>query len=221
MNAVNTLFVISTIMVPLLLISLNYESISDFYTYSIPLKTFAAEPMTFQYDPDRFQRIKELKDSTCFLAPTNNEYCYKLPIGDDDFRYSHPLDSNGISGEIHLEPVNNATGYWTMSSIAPISNTTAIITFSDNGDRYPPVTLARWNITEEFEFTKIVEKYDTFVAHCSVDGKSMEIMQYMGSLTVEGTEYVSTWHVMVSSDQGITCKYPQIIQQSFGVDFGI
>jgi len=185
------------------------------------LKTFAAEPMTFQYEPDRFQKIKELDDSTCFVTPTNNEYCYKLPRGDENFRSSHPLDSNGISGEMHLEPANNATGYWTMSSITPISEDSAIITFSDNSDRYPPETLARWHITEEFEFSRIVEKYDTFVSHCNVDGKSMEIMQYLGSLTVEETDYVATWHIAVYSDQGITCKYPEIIQQSFGVDFGI
>lgn len=221
MKTVDILFVINIIMVPLLLISLNYESISDFYTYSIPLNTFSAEPMSFPYDPDRFQRIKGLDDSSCFVTPTNNEYCYKLPLGDEDFRYSHPLDSKGISGEMHLEPVNNATGYWTMSSIVPISNDTAIITFSDNSDRYPPETLASWHVTEEFEFTKTVEKYDTFVSHCSEDRKHMEIMQYLGIITIEDAEYVATWHINVSSDQEITCKYPQIIQNSFRVDFGI
>ena len=33
MNSANTLFVISAILVPLLLVSLNYSAISDFYTY--------------------------------------------------------------------------------------------------------------------------------------------------------------------------------------------
>jgi len=122
---------------------------------------------------------------------------------------------------MHFEPVNNADGYWTMSDIVPISNNTAIITFSDNGDRYPPKTLAGWHITEEFEFTRTVEKYDTFVSYCSNDGKYISIMQYMGILTVEETDYVATWHVGAISEQGITCKYPEIIQYSFGHDFGI
>ena len=221
MNSVDTLFVISAIMVPLLLISLNYESISEFYTYSIPLKSFSAKPMTFVYEPDRFEKIKGMDDSTCFVTPTNNEYCYKFPIGDEDFRVSHPLSSAGISGELHLEPADNAEGYWSMSSIVPITNNSAIITFSDNSDRYPPETLARWLLTEEFEFTRTVEKFDTFVSHCAGDRKNMEVMQYLGIITVEDTDYVATWHIAVSSDVEITCKYPEIIMNSFGVDFGI
>lgn len=221
MNSIDTLFVISAIMVPLLLISLNYESISDFYTISVPLDTFAAVPMDFPYDPDRFSRIKGLADSTCFVTPTNNEYCFKFPIGDEEFRSSHPISKNGISGEMHFEPANNSTGYWSMSKIVPISDDSAIITFSDNSDRYPPETLARWLIDEEFEFTRTVEKYETFVSHCAGDGFHMEVMQYLGLFTVEETDYLATLHVSVSSEEEIACKYPQIIQASFGVDFGI
>lgn len=221
MNAVNTLFVISTIMVPLLLISLNYESINNFYTISVPMNSFVAEPMDFSNDPNRFQRIKGLEDSTCFVTPANNEYCFKYPIGDEEFRYSHPIRSDEVSGEMHLEPANNATGYWSMSKIVPVSDDSAIITFSDNSDRYPPETLARWLVTEEFEFTRTVEKYETFVSHCAGDGFHMEIMQYLGLFTIEDTDYLATWHVHVTSDQEIACKYPQIIQASFGHDFGL
>ena len=46
-------------------------------------------------------------------------------------------------------------------------------------------------------------------------------MQYIGVITVENTDYVVTWHMDADSEQGITCKYPEIIQYSFGHDFGI
>ena len=221
MNGVNVLFVISCIFVPLLLISLNYDSISDFYTYSIPLNDLVVEQFAFPSDPDRFQRIKQQEDSTCFVTPSDNEYCFEKPRGDEDFRFSHPIGSNGVSGEMHFEPVNHADGYWTMSSIIPISNDTVTITFSDNSDRYPDETLANWHITEEFEFTRTLEKYDTFVSHCSGNGKYVTLMQYLGIFTVDETDYVATWHIGTISDPEIICKYPEIIQQSFGHDFGI
>ena len=122
---------------------------------------------------------------------------------------------------MHFEPIKNATGYWTMKKIVPVSDNAAVFTFSDNADRYPRKTLAGWNIDEKFEFTRILQKYDTFVSHCSNDGKRIEIIQYAGIFTVEDTDYVATWHVGASSNKGITCKYPEIIQYSFGHGFGI
>jgi len=74
MNDVNILFVISCIFIPLLLISINYSSISDFYEYYVPLNSFVVEQLTVPSDPDRFQRIKQQKDSTCFVTPSTNEY---------------------------------------------------------------------------------------------------------------------------------------------------
>ncbi len=54
MNNVNKLFVISAVFVSLLLISLNYESISDFYAYSVPLNKMALWEDPFFNDPDKF-----------------------------------------------------------------------------------------------------------------------------------------------------------------------
>lgn len=221
MNSVNKLFVFSVILVVVLLISINYSMIHDFYTYSVSLKNFAIEKLDVSSDPDLFEKIKQQEGSTCFVTQSSNEYCFKAPRGDEDFRVSHPLGSNGITGEMHFEPADRADGYWTMSSIVPISNSTAIITFSDNSERYPSETLAKWHIDEKFEFKRTVEKYDTFVSYCANDGKYIEIIQYLGIFTVEDTDYVATWHVGATSEQGITCKYPEIIQKSFGYDFGI
>ena len=220
MNSVDTLFVISAIMVPLLLISLNYESISDFYNIAQPLNDFVLDDWISSNYPDRFQEIKELDDSTCFVTPTNNQYCYKKPKGGEDFKSTHPIGDNGISGELHLEPLHNITGYWTMKEITPINQDSAVITFSDNSERYPKNTLDRWHMTE-FEFTKIIKKYDTFVAICSNNGKNLEVMQFLGIITIEKVDYVATWHIGAASENAVDCKYPQIIQASFGVDFGI
>jgi hypothetical protein len=121
------------------------------------LNNLVVERFSFPSDPDIFQRIKQQEDSTCFVTPSDNEYCFEKPRGDEDSRFSYPIGSNGISGEMHFEPVNNADGYWTMSSIIHIPNDMVTITFSDNSDRYPDETLANWHITEKFEFTQTLE----------------------------------------------------------------
>ncbi len=59
MNGVNVLFVISCVFVPLLLISINYSSISDFYSYSVPLNSLVIDPYAFSDDPDAFQKTLE------------------------------------------------------------------------------------------------------------------------------------------------------------------
>ena len=46
-------------------------------------------------------------------------------------------------------------------------------------------------------------------------------MQYMGIITIDEIDYVATWHIWASSEKGITCKYPEIIENSFGHNFGI
>lgn len=231
----NLLLAVSAVMVGAILFSVNYPAISDFYTSSVPFGDFAVVHMAYSSDPDKFQKVKHQQDSTCFVTPSNHEYCYERPRGDEGFRFTYIFGSNGIDGEMHLEPVSRAVGYWAMSKIVPISETAAIITFSDNVDLYsqgiiafsgsidPPSeqTLSTTSTPEEFEFTKTVERYDIFVSNCRNDGKVLDIVQYLGVVTVEGTDYVATWHVHAKSEQGITCKYPEIIRHSFGHDFGI
>ena len=202
------------------MILLFYPQIQNFYEYSVPLNSFVLESLNENSTPDTFERIKHQEGSMCFTT-SNNEYCFSAPRGGGDFKFSHPVGSNGITGEMHFEPAHNATGYWTMRSIEPMPDDVAVITFSDNSDHYPDETLARWHITDTFEFAKTVKKYDTFVAYCADNGKYIEIMQYMGVFTIQGNDYVTTWHVGATSEIRIACKYPEIIQNSFGHDFGI
>ena len=78
MNAVNSLFVISAMMVPLIRLSVNYSAINDFYSYSWPL--IGSEiSRDFQDSPERFEKIRSMKDSTCFTTPSSNEFCYEKP----------------------------------------------------------------------------------------------------------------------------------------------
>ena len=63
MNGVNILFVISCIFVPLLLISINYSTIHDFYEYSVPLNNLELE---------RSLAKNEQKEGF-FYGPTFNE----------------------------------------------------------------------------------------------------------------------------------------------------
>ena len=59
-------------------------------------------------------------------------------------------------------------------------------------DRYSDEFLSRLHIVEKYDFKRIVEKYDTFVAYCSDGGKSLQIMKYLGTINVEGTDNVAT-----------------------------
>ncbi len=223
MNNVNILFVISAVFVPLLLISLNYESIEDFYTYSIPLNKMVLWNDSFFTDPDKFVETSEKKDSTCFTTPSMNNYCYAKPtIFDDGHSTSYVIGENGVSGELHFDNVDVGPSYFTMKGMSVITDDTAMIIFSDNDYRVGNRDITNYEIIDDFEFSTAIEKFDTFIAKCDYyDGTAVTIVQYIGIETIDDVEYFLTWHTRAESESGITCNYPQIIQHSFGHDFGI
>lgn len=224
MNAVNVLFVISTIMVPLLLISLNYSAIVDFYAYSVPLNKMTLFEDPLFTDPDKFIEISEKKDSKCFTAPSMNYFCYAKPRMYDEGIGVSWLISNTtkISGELHFDNVDVGPRYFTMKGMSVIKGDTAMITFADNDYRVGNKDITNYEIIDEFEFSTVIEKFDTFIAKCDYyDGTSVTIVQYLGITTIDHVEYFLTWHTTADSVSGITCDYPQIIQHSFGHDFGI
>ncbi len=61
MNNVNKLFVISAVFVPLLLISLSYSEIQDFYAYSVPLNKMVLWENPLFNDPYKFVETSEKK----------------------------------------------------------------------------------------------------------------------------------------------------------------
>ena len=216
----NLLLAISAVAVGAILLSVNHAAISDFYAYSVPYNDFVVAHMAYSSDPDSFHQTKQ-QGSACFVTPSNNEYCYGRPHSMGDISIAYIVGSNGIDGEMHLEPVGRATGYWAIGKMVPVSETTGVITFSDSISLYRDEALHRSDTPEGFEFTRTVERYDTFVANCRNDGRVVDIVQYLGVVTVEGTKYVATWHVHAESERGIPCDYPEIIRHSFGHDFGV
>ena len=220
MNNVNILFVISAVFVPLLLISLNYSAIQDFYNYSVPLNKMTLFEDPFFTDPDKFVEISEKKDSQCFTTPSMNYFCYAKPRMYEDGIGVSWLISNTtkISGELHFTSLN---AYFTMKNMTLVKEDSVKITFSDNDYRVGNATFTKYEITDEFEFTEIIEKFDTFVAKCdNYDGTIVTVVQYLGITTIDNVDYFMTWHLNAHSEAGIACDYPQIIQNSFDNDFG-
>jgi len=224
MKTTNILFVISCIFVPLLLISLNYSEIHDFYAYSVPLNKMALWEDPFFNDPDKFIETSEKKGSTCFTTPYMNNFCYEKPrIYEDGIpRVSYVIGENGISGELHFSNADVGPSYFTMKDMSVIKGDTAMITFADNDYRVGNRDRITYEIIDDFEFSIVIEKFDTFIAKCNYyDGTSVTIVQYLGITTIDDVEYFLTWHTIAESESGIACDYPQIIQHSIGHDFGI
>ncbi len=219
MNGVNVLFVISCIFVPLLLISMNYESISDFYEYSVPLNSLVIP--NYADIVKNFQKMYDYKDSECFTTPNGNLFCYSKPLlFEDGPRATIVLSENGFDGEIHFDPVDPSTSYFTMKNMTRISDDTIMITFADNNYRVGNKDRTTYEITDKFEFDAIVEKFDSFIAKCNnYEGTSVTLVQYLGVDTIDGVDYFLTWHTLADSEQGISCNYPQIIQHSLKHNF--
>lgn len=222
MNTVNTLFVISTIFVPLLLISLNYPEIHDFYVYSVPLNSLVIEHGVYSTDPDIFTKTQNREGSNCFTTPSNNFFCYEKPRMYEKTGVSYVRSATGIDGELHFDQIDNEGSYFTMKNITRIQGDTASITFADKDYRIGNNERADYEITDNFEFTTVVEKYDTFITNCrNYEGTIVNVVQYLGVSTIDGVDYFMTWHTLATSEQGISCNYPQIIQASLKHDFGI
>jgi len=225
MNSVNVLFVISCILIPLLLISINYESISDFYEYSVPLNKAVIVSNFPSNDPNEFQKISQQKDSTCYTAPSMNQFCYTKPkIQDEqnkDHLYSFIIGNNGINGEIHFDRVGSEGGMFTIKNMTLITGDAISITFADKNYRIGNENRTTYEITENFEFSAVVKKYDTFITNCgNFEGTAATIMQYLGIAAINDIDYFVSWHTVITSEQGFSCNYPQIIQYSLKHNFG-
>ena len=223
MNNVNILFVICIIFILLLLISLNFSTISNFYEYSAPLNKMVLWEDPFFSDPGKFAEINEKKDSQCFTTPSMNYFCYAKPVMFDKGHETSYLLSNTtkISGELHFDEVSVGPNYFTIKNMTLIKGDTASITLADNNYRVGNATFTQYEITDNFEFTEIIKKFDTFIAKCNnYEGTSVTIVQYLGVTTIDDVDYFMTWYTTADSESRIRCDYPQVIKYSFGHDFG-
>jgi len=213
----NKLFVLSVILVPVLLISISHAEIYNYYTYSLPLNDLKI--IRSQYGLESFQVVQNREGSTCFTTPSQNHFCYSKPRMHENGAISYVGGSNGVEGEIHFDPVNTGIFYFTIKNMTKINDKQAMITLADKNYRVGNEDTILYEITEKFEYSRIIKKFDTFVSHCTNKGTDAIIVQYLGTKTINGTDYFVTWHTNANSTNGIKCDYPQIIQYSFGHDF--
>ncbi len=215
MNNVDKIFVISTILVPLLLISLNYTVIRDFYVYSVPLNNLTIEHWAYSDDPWIFQKTYEKEWSHCFTTPSMNHFCYEKPRMYEKNGVSYVIGSNGINGELHFDPTHIGASYFTIKNMTVISKDIAMITFADKNYHIGNEIMTKYEITNEFEYSATIEKFDTFISHCNnYGGTAVTVVQYLGITTIDDVDYFMTWHVPATSKQGLKCDYPEIIQHS-------
>lgn len=203
-----------------ILISINYESISDFYSYSASLKSLEIYPSS---DISKtFQEVFADDNSECFDTLNGNRFCYLNPIryNDDGSSVSFVKGENGIEGEIHFDPIDIGANYFLMLNMTLISDDKAMITFTDKGYKIGNNQETLYEIDDNFEFTATVEKFDTFISHCgNYEGTNVTIVQYLGIREINGIDYFLTWHTNAESKQGVICDYPQIIQHSLDYNF--
>lgn len=220
----NLLLAASVFMVGIILLSINYSAINNFYTYSVPLNK-AKIISNFPSAENEFQNVHDMKDSTCHVTSSMNHYCYKKPeIRDEqnpDNLYSFIVGDNGINGEIHFNRVGLEGGIFTIKNMVIVDENSALITFADKDYRIGNGDRTTYEITDDFEFTAVVEKYDSFITNCgNFEGTGATIVQYLGTATIEGIDYFLTWHTVIHPEDKFQCKYPEIIQYSLQHDFG-
>ncbi|AFS80707.1 hypothetical protein NKOR_04085 [Candidatus Nitrosopumilus koreensis AR1] len=215
----NLLLALSVVVVGIILISINYESISNFYTYSVPLKDYTVSK--YSDISKTFQGMLD-DDSECFTTLNGNLFCYLNPVrfNDDGSSASFVKGENGIEGEIHFDPVDVGATYFLMLDMTLVSDNKAMITFADKDYRIGNSQETFYEVDDKFEFSATVEKFDTFISHCSnYEGTKITIVQYLGIREINGNDYFLTWHTSADSEQGIACDYPQIIQHSLDYNF--
>jgi hypothetical protein len=182
------------------------------------------EPL--MYSPDGlglqyFNKIKNMEGSTCITTPSQNYFCYSPPRMFEGGGVSYIADSNGVQGELHFSRVVNGSFYFTIKNMTKINNSEAIITFSDKNYRIGNDERTTYQINDKFQYSTIIKKFDTFISNCSdYKGNHVNVVQYLGTKTIDGVEYFVTWHTLGDAKNGIDCKYPDLIKYSFKRYFG-
>ena len=225
MNSVNILFVTSAVTMFLLLISLNYSSITAFYEYSVPFNKSTIVSNFPSSEQNDFKNVQNQTGSTCYTTLHENLFCYTKPRIYDKSQLDHLssiiVGANGINGEIHFDRVGLEGGIFTIKNMFLADELdTALITFADKDYRIGNKDRIDYEITEKFEFSTLVKKFDTFITHCNNnDSTAATLVQYLGVQTINDIDYFLTWHTVITSDEGFTCKYPEIIQHSLEYEF--
>lgn len=163
MNPDNKLLVLSVILVPVLILSMSYESIRDFYAYSVPLDSLKISQRA--YGLHLFDTVKNKEGSTCYTTPSQNYFCYTKPRMFQNGGVSYIEGSNGVDGELHFDLVGSGLFYFTIQNMTRINDDDAIITLADKSYRMGNETSNKYQISDKFEYSTKIKKFDSFISN--------------------------------------------------------
>ena len=207
-----------------MLLALFSPQISDFYTYSVPIKKGEIVP-SFEVQPDEFAKIQAQNDSTCITTPHYNVYCFQKPDTHDGQNIDHLtsliVGDNGVNGELHFDRVGTEDAMFTIQNIEYVNADSGLFTFADKDYRMGNKDLTIYEIQQDFQFSTIVKKYDSFITHCTTfDGNAGIINQFLGVQTIDDVDYFLTWHTVIEFEKPVLCHYPEITKHSLLHNYG-
>lgn len=148
---------------------------------------------------------------------------YLVYLNPDEMMYYSSFQNPEFeaAGDYHLELVGDNEKHWaTISNVALIDDETIKIDFSRNSYRIGNETFTQYEIPNEFEYTNFVKKGQTFIPVCM--GKSaVAFLKYIGIVQESENYYYLFFHTNANLPHGLICKYPEIIQHGFAVDFNV
>ena len=216
------LAIIVIILLATSLVILNLDNIYYYLIWYSPLNDMKIEHLIYSSDGlQYFNKIKNMENSTCFTTPSKNYFCYSSPRMFENGGVSYIADSNGVQGELHFDRVGKGNFIFTIKNMTQINNNETTITFSDKNYRIGNDEEIIYQINDKFQYSTTIKKFDTFISNCSdYKGNHVNVVQYLGTKTIDGVEYFMTWHTLGDTKNGIYCKYPDIIKFSFKRHFG-
>lgn len=216
------LAIIVVISLTSLLIALSLNDIYYYLFWYAPLNDMKIEHLIYSANGSAyFDKIKNMENSTCFTTPSQNYFCYSKPRMFENGGVSYIADSNGVEGELHFDQVGKGGFIFTIKNMTLTNNGETIITFSDKNYRIGNATKTIYQIKDKFQYSTTIKKFDTFISNCSdYNGNYVNVVQYLGTKTIDGVEYFMTWHTLADAKNGIDCKYPDLIQYSLKRHFG-
>jgi hypothetical protein len=118
---------------------------------------------------------------------------------------------------------NHSSFYSTLGDIVILDEDTVQITFNNKNNFGHIVNETKvWEITENFEFYKTVHVGETFISHCKENKeKSINVDIFQLKSADPQTDIILFDHYVGQLPNTAKCIHPQIIEHSFGHDFGI
>ena len=140
---------------------------------------------------------------------------------DTYFAVTVPLQSTtqiDYLGEYHYDPVDDPQSYIGMvTRVKTVSEDHIEVQFTDNG------IVAGLHKIPEFEHTETIRREDVFVEWCiNFDsGVGLGLLTYIGIEEHNGKDYYKFFRASADADEGLRCKYPQVIIESLKSDLDI